>query len=279
MPISKINKVKLYWEVTGEKGELLILVHGSLGDHHTWDSVKDKLAKTFRVLTYDRRGHSQSERLQEQGYVEEDISDLILLINHFDLSPVHAVGSSFGAGILLKTAVKRPDLFSNIILNEPPLFGLLDDNPEDRNLLLALNNNMNAVLELMDAGNIEEATKDFIEKIVLGPGAWEKFDEEDKISSIYNAPTWYDEMHDPQSLQIDLNMLQAYKKPLLFTTGSVSPPYFPLVIEKLMKAIPQATRIVIEGAGHVPQSSHPEKFAELIKQYCLGTNFDSHGFK
>ena len=76
MPINKINGVNIFWELTGDKGEPLILVHGSWGDHHNWDLVVGEFSKTFRVLTYDRRGHSQSERLQGQGYVKEDIKTL-----------------------------------------------------------------------------------------------------------------------------------------------------------------------------------------------------------
>src|SRR5438046_3106362 len=129
MPVGKINEVKIFWELTGSGGEPLVLVHGSWGDHQNWDMVTDKLSKTFRVLTYDRRGHSQSERLTGQGSAEEDIDDLIELIDQLNLSPVHVAGNSFGACIVLKTAAKRPDLFRSIVVHEPPLFGLLTDNP------------------------------------------------------------------------------------------------------------------------------------------------------
>jgi hypothetical protein len=37
---------------------------------HSWDAVGPGLARTFRVFTYDRRGHSQSERLPTQGSIE-----------------------------------------------------------------------------------------------------------------------------------------------------------------------------------------------------------------
>src|SRR5258705_6962614 len=132
MPVDKINDVKLFWELTGDRGEPLVLVHGSWGDHHNWDMIVGELGKTFRVLTYDRRGHSQSERLPGQGSVEEDIEDLVELINHFDLSPAHIAGNSFGAAIVLKTAAKRQDLFRSMIIHEPPLFGILTDNPHAR---------------------------------------------------------------------------------------------------------------------------------------------------
>jgi len=269
MPIDKINNVNIFWKLTGDAGEPLILVHGSWGDHHNWDLVTPKLAKIFRVLTYDRRGHSQSERPIGQGYVEEDITDLIELINHLNLSPAHIVGSSYGASIVLKTAAKRPDLFRSIIIHEPPLFGLLKDDPDANEALQIVNVRMMAVLDLIATGNIEKAAEEFTEKIVMGTGAWEKLPDEVKNTFIYNALTWYDEMHDPQSLQIDITILAAFNKHALLTTGSESPLLFPLVIEKLINALPHVKRITIEGAGHVPQTSHSEKYIELIKQFCL----------
>jgi pimeloyl-ACP methyl ester carboxylesterase len=269
MPIDKINNVNVFWKLTGDAGEPLILVHGSWGDHHNWDLVTPKLAKTFRVLTYDRRGHSQSERPIGQGYVEEDITDLIELINHFNLSPAHIVGSSYGASIVLKTAAKRPDLFRSLIIHEPPLFGLLKDDPDANEALQIVNVRMIEVLDLIAAGNIEKAAEEFTEKIVMGTGSWEKLPNEVKNTFIYNALTWDDEMHDPQSLQIDITTLSAFKKPALLSTGSESPFLFPLVIEKLITALPHVKRITIEGAGHIPQSSHPEKYIELVKQFCL----------
>jgi pimeloyl-ACP methyl ester carboxylesterase len=269
MPINKINNVNIFWNLTGDVGEPLILVHGSWGDHHDWDMITPGLAKTFRVLTYDRRGHSQSKRPIGQVYVEDDIGDLIELINHFNLSPAYVLGSSYGAAIVLKTAAKRPDLFRSIILHEPPLFGLLKDNPDAEEALHIVNMRIEAVLDLIAAGKMEKAAKEFTEKISMGPGAWEKFPDEVKNNFIYNAPTFYDETNDPQSLHIDITTLSALTKPALLSTGSKSPNFFPPVIEKLIKALPQAKRMTIEGAGHVPHRSHPDKYIELIKQFYL----------
>jgi pimeloyl-ACP methyl ester carboxylesterase len=76
MSISVINGVKLYWELSGQTGDPLVLVHGSWGDHYGWDQIVPALARSFRVLTYDRRGHGQSERLAGQGHISEDVADL-----------------------------------------------------------------------------------------------------------------------------------------------------------------------------------------------------------
>jgi pimeloyl-ACP methyl ester carboxylesterase len=268
MPINKINGVKLFWELTGNKGDPLVFVHGSWGDHHNWDMVAGEFAKTFRVLTYDRRGHSQSERPPGQGSVTDDIDDLIGLINFLNLSPAHIAGNSYGAGIALKTAARRPDLFRSLIIHEPPLFGVLKNDPQAAVALEVLDRNIKAVLDLFAADNIEKATEEFMEKIAMGPGSWQKLPEAAQKIFIYNAATWYDEMQDPLSLQIDPATLAVYKKPALLSGGTESPPFFPLVLDKLVAAMPHAKRIVFQGAGHVPHMSHSKKYIEEVTTFC-----------
>src|SRR5205814_7216642 len=92
MPTNVVNGCHLYSESSGGRGAPVLLVHGSWGDHHSWDAVVPGLASRFRVLTYDRRGHSQSERVATQGSVEEDVADLAALIAANHLGPTHVVG-------------------------------------------------------------------------------------------------------------------------------------------------------------------------------------------
>lgn len=269
MPIEKINDVNLYWEMTGRKGDPLVLVHGSWGDHHDWDSVRGELSKTFRVMTYDRRGHSQSERLAEQGNTEQDVSDLITLIEHLGLSPAHVAGNSFGASIALKTAARRPDLFQTLVAHEPPLLGLLKDTPQFQPLLLTVENRIEAVTSLIASGKNQKAAKDFVETIALGPGTWQQLPIQVQQTFIYNAPTWYDETQDSEGLQLDTDKLSHFNKPALLTNGTESPPFFLGVLEQLTKALPRAKRMTFDGAGHVPHMSHPTQYVEVVKEFCL----------
>ena len=123
MPTAIVNGVSLYWELTGNAGEPLILVHGSWDDHHGWDRIVPTLGRSFRVLTYDRRGHSRSERRGGQGSVHEDVFDLACLIEQLGLGPAHILGNSFGGVIVLRLAALRPDVFRTLLVHEPPAWG------------------------------------------------------------------------------------------------------------------------------------------------------------
>ena len=75
MPEIDVNGVRLYYELHGQ-GEPMALVHGSWGHAGNWTPVVPGLAESFRVLTYDRRGHTRSERPDvEVGLVQEELND------------------------------------------------------------------------------------------------------------------------------------------------------------------------------------------------------------
>ncbi|HEX5025152.1 MAG TPA: alpha/beta hydrolase [Agriterribacter sp.] len=267
MPVVKVNGVHIFYELTGTNGDPLVFVHGSWSDHATWDLVTGELAKTFLVLTYDRRGHSLSERLPGSGLVAEDVDDLVAMVEQFALSPAHIVGNSFGSSIVLKAAIKRPDIFRSMIIHEPPLFPLLHDNTNAQAALHAVNGAIKKVLDLVAAGEMENAAKQFMNNIAMGPGAWEQLPGKKKETYIYNAPTWYDELQDPECLQIDLRRLSFFNKPTLLSVGSESPSFFPLVIDKLKDYLPMVTFKKIEGAGHVPYASHPDTYIDMVKDF------------
>jgi pimeloyl-ACP methyl ester carboxylesterase len=269
MPIDNINGVNLYWELTGGEGEPLVLVHGSWGNHHNWDAVVGELSKTFRVLTFDRRGHSQSERRNEQGSAVEDVSDLIALVKHLDLAPAHIVGNSGGAIIALKTAVWEPELFRTLVVHEPPLFGILKDVPEAQPYLQAVSSRINAVTKHIEKEEYEQAAKLFVENIAFGPGAWQQLPQQIQQTFVYNAPTFLDETKDPEGLYIDTGKLSHFNKPTLLTQGTQSPPFFLLVLDQLTKGIPNSRRMTFEGAGHVPHISHPRQYVQVVKDFCL----------
>ena len=47
MPTEKINGLTIYYELTGTKGDALVLVHGSWGDHHNWDAPANVAGNSF----------------------------------------------------------------------------------------------------------------------------------------------------------------------------------------------------------------------------------------
>ncbi|MDQ4074843.1 MAG: alpha/beta hydrolase [Chloroflexota bacterium] len=266
MAYASVNDVRLFYELSGTGEVPLVLVHGSWSYHHTWDRVVPRLAESFRVLTYDRRGHSESERPAGQGSIREDVADLAALIEHLDLAPAWVAGNSSGAQIALRLAGERPDLLRGVIGHEPGFFALLADDPTIAPMLDEVERIDRAVAEQIASGDHAGAAEFFVETVV-GPGSWRQLPPAFQQTLIENAPTYLDEVNDPEQLAFDLDWIKGFSQPALLTVGDQSPPSFAPVVDKLLEVLPCAELVTFPSAGHVPYSTHPDAYVEVITAF------------
>ncbi|MEV0176822.1 alpha/beta hydrolase [Streptomyces sp. NPDC050803] len=268
MEFVQVNGVRLAYEAIGEGAVPLVLVHGSWGSHHNWDPVVPGLARRFRVFTYDRRGHSDSERLSGQGSFTEDVADLAALIERLGAVPAWVAGNSAGAVITLRLAAARPDVLRGIVVHEPPLWSLLaPGSPEAAAYEAAGRGPLAEVLRRIAAGDHAGAAELFVDGVALGPGSWARMPEGMRRTFVENAPTYYDEGNDPAADTIDEAALARYRGPVLITSGDRSPPLFRPVLTRLAELLPQAEHAVYAGAGHIPHVTHPESFVHEVMAF------------
>jgi pimeloyl-ACP methyl ester carboxylesterase len=267
VPTVRVNGTLLYYEEQGA-GPGVIFLHGSWSDHGTWAAVVGPLASQFRAVTYDRRGHSRSERSSQQGSAEQDAADLIELIERLDLAPVFVVGNSSGGLIALRGATERPDLLRGLSIHEPPGLALLADEPQMRPMLEGYDQRISGVRVLLEDGKDAEAAEQFVETVAFGPGMWQQLPPDRQATMIENAPTFLDELRDPDGLSVDLDALSGYAQPTQLTLGDQSPPLFAPVLDRLQSVLPHAERHTYVGAGHAPHITHPSEFATIVADYA-----------
>ena len=87
----------------------IVLVHSLGMDHTFWDPVASLLVGTTTVLTYDCRGHGQSDKPEGRYCVEEFADDLADLVEHFNWRTVVVAGASMGGCVALAYAAAYPD--------------------------------------------------------------------------------------------------------------------------------------------------------------------------
>ena len=262
----EVNGVRLAYEIHGSSEIPLVMVHGSWLTRRTWDPIVPRLAESFRVITYDRRGHGESEQPEGQGSVREDVADLAGLIEQLGLAPAWVAGQSFGGSITLRLAGERPDLLRGIAAHEPPLFALIADDPAVAPMLEGFGQLMAAVGERIASGDHAGAAEQFFEE-ALGQGMWARFPSVDRKMAIEVAPTFLDEVNDPGQIAFDLEWIRGFPHPALLTQGDQTPPLFPPVITKLTEALPSAEVSTITGVGHVPHVEDPEAFVKAITAF------------
>lgn len=272
MATANANGVRIFYNLIEGQGAPLVLVHGSWGSHRNWDAVAPLLGASFRVLAYDRRGHSDSERPNAQGSVREDVADLAALIEHLALAPAWVAGNSFGASIALRLAGERPDLLRGLIVHEPPLLAMLAGDPSTAPVAEEAARRVLAVVERIAAGDHAGAAEQFVETVALGPGAWSQLPPDMRKVFVENAPTFLDEARDPEQLAFDTAWLGDFRAPTLLTKGALSPPLFAPVVAKVAAALPHAKVATFEAAGHIPHATHPELYVDTIGAFIREHN-------
>ncbi|HVW01545.1 MAG TPA: alpha/beta hydrolase [Planctomycetaceae bacterium] len=104
--------VKIAYSIRGH-GEPVVLIHGWLASAGlNWDlpGTTALLAKDFRVITLDVRGHGKSDKpTDEEAYGLELAADVIRLLDHLKIKQAHIVGYSMGGIIAGNLLANHPD--------------------------------------------------------------------------------------------------------------------------------------------------------------------------
>ncbi|HEX8053338.1 MAG TPA: alpha/beta hydrolase [Thermoleophilaceae bacterium] len=261
-PLREINGVRLLVEESGS-GPALVLVHGSWDDRRSWGRIENELSRRYRVVSYDRRGHTGSDDGYPAGTRRTDEDDLAEIIEALGLAPAHVVASSFGGSISLGLAARRPELVQTVCAHEPPLLSIAADDPEVARVF----ETMRSLLELIDRGEREAAARGFADDIALGRGSWAMIPTDVRASMVANAETAAGEVRDPEWAQLDLDGLSRAGVPLLVTQGNTSPLFFRRIIERLAAAVEGAEVRTLPGAGHLPHLTHPAEYVAAVRGF------------
>ena len=107
-----------------------LLVHGLASNAHLWDDVAEHLsAGGYAVAAVDLRGHGGSSK-PDSGYDFATIAeDLRCLVATLGLERPILVGQSWGANLVLETAIRHPELTCGIVLVDGGLDDLVERFP------------------------------------------------------------------------------------------------------------------------------------------------------
>lgn len=277
-PLYLIHTADVDLGVRYKKGEgiPIIFIHGSWDDHNSWLPVAEQLTKSIPnpILLYDRRGHSTSTPDTKQGTISMDVQDVLSLLDTLGFAKAHFVGHSYGANIVVELANKHPDRAKSIIIYEPPIFGLLKDKSAYQKMLSEVQLEMKKSKQLLEKGDIELGTFNFIENVAFGKESWHSiFDERARSTMVASYRTWLDQANDPERLNIRPENLNQFNNPITLIKGSSSIEVYPAVAKELKEKVPHIQLYTIEGAGHAGLISHPKQTADIILQHLEKTSF------
>lgn len=96
------------------KGEAIVLLHGGTSNLESWTTrgVVDNLAKDFRVIAFDARGHGKSDSPREPAaYGRQQALDVVRILDALKIGRAHIIGFSLGGSTVAQLLTLHPERF------------------------------------------------------------------------------------------------------------------------------------------------------------------------
>lgn len=131
MPTIKINDANIFYETFGDDPSTsvrtnptpVLLIHGSTVDGLTdWSGIAPRLAKHYKVLVPDCRGHGHSDNPNMSYSFKELADDAATFIRAMGYERAHVIGHSNGGNVALVTLMEHPDVIQTCILQAANAF-------------------------------------------------------------------------------------------------------------------------------------------------------------
>lgn len=174
------GNVKIYYEVHGESGPLVVLINGHTRSCSDFKQLCRFLeSHSYQVLTFDNRGAGQTEINSLDFSLEEIGKDLEALLVHLNFGQAHVVGFSMGGIIARIFAHQSPKRLLSLSLISSPAslssFSKLSSQPwgdSGRAVFEKLSHYVaqdfleknKILIEAMSKGIVKEISGDFLER-------------------------------------------------------------------------------------------------------------------
>jgi pimeloyl-ACP methyl ester carboxylesterase len=256
--VVRANGLEIAYERVGE-GSPLVFVHGAAEDGRVWQPQLAALANEFTVVAWDEPGAGRSSDVPADFNLADYANCLAALIEALALGPAHVAGLSWGGTVVLELYRRHPDLVATLILVDT-YAGWKGSLPEEevlarvagvRQTLAAPAEEFDPTLPGLFAGDppaefllLLEEMADAVRPDTLAT----------QLSVLADAD------------QRDLLPIIAVPTLLIWGELDVRSPLS--VAHQFQQGIPKTTLVVISGAGHVSNLEQPERFNEVVREFC-----------
>ncbi len=106
-----------------------VLHHGLASSQHIWDLMLPALSRTFRVVTFDARGHGRSAKPSSGYGFDHTVADAMAVLRATRARRAILVGHSWGAMVALELAARHPKALSGVVLVDGGLTSMREGFP------------------------------------------------------------------------------------------------------------------------------------------------------
>ena len=252
MPKLNRDGVNLYYEVHGDQGPVILLTHGYSATSQMWSGQVEMLSKAHQLVTWDMRGHGQSDSPDDPALYSESatVADMAALLDRVGAPSAIIGGLSLGGYMSLAFNRAHPDRTQALLI--------IDTGPGYKN---------DAAREGWNQTSIRTAERYERDGLgVLSSGSAER------RTARHTSAQGLAHAARGMLTQRDAGVITSLpdiKVPAIVIVGSEDTPF--LAASDYMAAkIPGAKKVVIEGAGHAANIDKPEAFNAALAGFLSG---------
>ena len=254
------NLLVSYTDEGPDEGSVIIFIHGFPLNKSMWNKQVDALKTKYRVISYDIRGHGDSECGTEHFSIDLFVSDLIKLMDILKIEKASLCGLSMGGYIALNAIEKYPERFEALVLSDTHCIA---DPPHVRQKRLE-------TIDTIKATGLEKYVEDSLSNLFAPESFITKKEEVQAVREmILNTSE--------QSLTRTLlalflreetcNKMADIDVPVLFIVGQedkITPPEAAMYMQDRTK---NSSMHVIDHAGHLSNLEQPDEFNKQLKSF------------
>ena len=261
MPKALINGINLYYEDNGS-GFPVIFGHGFAGTTKSWDGQVAAFSKRYRFITYDMRGHGQTDAPEDLTRYTLDIvvEDIYQLLSHLGIQKVILGGLSLGGYVAIHFYNQHPDMIAAIIL--------MDTGPGYRSSEKAKDWNQNRT----DCAKVLETQgmKGFMESEYSKLDYYTTPDVMMTLNPKGLANVCRGVMMNPWGLDI----LPSIQVPAIIICGEQDEGYL-AATDYMAQKIPGAKKVIVVDADHGVNIDQPLFFESIVLDFLDGLRLES----
>jgi len=248
MAQAALNGIEIDYEVSGH-GPTLLLSHGYGSTRHMWDDQHRAFADRWRVVSWDMRGHGQTESPADpkQYSAALTVADMRALLQHVGAERAVIGGLSLGGYVSLAFALAHPELTQALVICDS---GPGYRNAEARDQWNARAHERAANLEARGLDALARRSRETQQAVHRS------------AQGLAHAARGM--LAQEGSRVID--GLAGIRVPTLVIVGDQDQP-FVAPSEYMAKKIPGARLAVIAGAGHSSNLDQPEAFNRVLREF------------
>jgi pimeloyl-ACP methyl ester carboxylesterase len=243
--------VPIHYTISGA-GEPIVLIHGWSASAAMWDGLRAELSSRYQVIAMDCRGHGRSGKPhQPAAYGIEMVNDVIRLLDHLQIQRAHVAGYSMGGSIALKLLQTHPDRLLSVVSGASQGFRPNDDRWDSL-----------VVKKLITGVPLSQAMIEGAPPGTPVPSAEQRVLMR-QMDATQDARALGAQRLGNAGLYVDYRLFRNNRLPVLLIVGSRDAPER---FAELRAALPNATYVVIEGAGHGSAIDRPE-FLQALRSF------------